>query len=176
MKKKITVACLTTLLMPHYYQYYGLLKKNSVAITTGSVVYSLRMNRLIKSHFKQFPFVLSLQWRHNNPMVSQITSLTIVYSAIYSGTDQSKHSELRVTGLCGGNSPVTGEFPAQRASNGENVSIWWRHHVVLRDWVWCKWCIQYQFSMCYSTQHVFAEKDLCVVIRLHLDHHKPTWN
>ena len=23
----------------------------------------------------------------------------------------------------------TGEFPAQRASNAENVSIWWRHHV-----------------------------------------------
>ena len=25
----------------------------------------------------------------------------------------------------------TGEFPAQRASNAENVSIWWRHHDVL---------------------------------------------
>ena len=24
--------------------------------------------------------------------------------------------------------PVTGEFPAQRDSNAENVSIWWRHH------------------------------------------------
>ena len=24
---------------------------------------------------------------------------------------------------------MTGEFPAQRASNAENVSIWWRHHV-----------------------------------------------
>ena len=29
------------------------------------------------------------------------------------------------------NSPETGEFPAQMASNAENVSIWWRHHVVL---------------------------------------------
>ena len=37
-------------------------------------------------------------------------------------------SKLRVTGLCEGNSPVTGEFPAQIASNAENVSIWWRHH------------------------------------------------
>ena len=27
---------------------------------------------------------------------------------------------LRVTDLCAGNSPVTGEFPAQRASNAEN--------------------------------------------------------
>ena len=39
-----------------------------------------------------------------------------------------KISKLRVTGLCEGNSPVTGKFPAQRASNAENVSIWWRHH------------------------------------------------
>ena len=35
-----------------------------------------------------------------------------------------------VTGLCEGNSPVTGEFPSQRASNAENVSIWWCHYVV----------------------------------------------
>ena len=39
-----------------------------------------------------------------------------------------KTSKLRVIGLCEGNSPVTGEFPAQRASNAENISIWWRHH------------------------------------------------
>ena len=39
-----------------------------------------------------------------------------------------KTSKLRITGLCAGNSPVTGEFPAQRASNAENVSISWRHH------------------------------------------------
>ena len=39
-----------------------------------------------------------------------------------------KASKLRVIGLCAGNSPLTGEFPAQMASNAENVSIWWRHH------------------------------------------------
>ena len=42
-----------------------------------------------------------------------------------------KTSKLRVTGLCEGNSPVTGEFRSQRASNAENASIWWRHHVAL---------------------------------------------
>ena len=31
-----------------------------------------------------------------------------------------------VTGLCARNSPV---IPAQMASNAENVSIWWHHHV-----------------------------------------------
>ena len=39
-----------------------------------------------------------------------------------------KTSKLRATGLCVGNSPVTAELSAQRASNAENVSIWWRHH------------------------------------------------
>ena len=34
-----------------------------------------------------------------------------------------KTSKLRVTGHCAGNSPGTGEFPAQMASNAENVSI-----------------------------------------------------
>ena len=58
-------------------------------------------------------------------VASQITSLTIVYSTFYSGTDQQKTSKLRVTGLC----EVTDEFPVQKASNTENVSIWWRHHV-----------------------------------------------
>ena len=62
----------------------------------------------------------------------QITSLVIVYSTVYWGADQRKKSKLRVTGLCAGNSPVTGEFPAQMASYAENVSIWWRHHVSFR--------------------------------------------
>ena len=34
-----------------------------------------------------------------------------------------KTSKQHVTGLCEGNSPVAGEFPAQRASNAENVSF-----------------------------------------------------
>ena len=61
---------------------------------------------------------------------SQITSLMIVYSKIYSVRSK-KTSKLRVTGLYVGNSLVTGKFPAQRASNAENGSIWWRHHQLL---------------------------------------------
>ena len=38
-----------------------------------------------------------------------------------------KISKLRVTDICVENSPVTSEFPPQRDSNAENVSIWWRH-------------------------------------------------
>ena len=63
-------------------------------------------------------------------MTSQITSTTIVYSTVYSGADKKKTSKPRVTGICEGNSPVTGEFPTQRASNAGNISIWWRHHIL----------------------------------------------
>ena len=61
-------------------------------------------------------------------MASQITSLTIVYSTVYSGADQRKHQSLASLALCAGISPVNGEFPEQMANNAENVSIWWRHH------------------------------------------------
>ena len=47
------------------------------------------------------------------------------------GRRSNKTSKLRVTGLCVGNSPGTGEFPAQMASNAENLSIAWRHHVTV---------------------------------------------
>ena len=39
-----------------------------------------------------------------------------------------KTSKLCVTGLCEGNSSVTGEFPTQMASNTETISIWWCQH------------------------------------------------
>ena len=59
-------------------------------------------------------------------MASQITSFKIVYSTVYSRRRSKKTPMLRVTGL---SEPVAGEFPAQRASNAENFSIWWRHDV-----------------------------------------------
>ena len=40
-----------------------------------------------------------------------------------------KTSKLCITGLCEGNSPVTSEFPSQRASNTGIASISWRHHL-----------------------------------------------
>ena len=61
-------------------------------------------------------------------MTSQITSLTIVYSTVYSDADQRKHQSPASLTFFAGNSPMTGEFPAQMASNAEIVSIWWRHH------------------------------------------------
>ena len=64
-------------------------------------------------------------------MASQITSHTFVYSTVYTGADQRKHQSSALLAICADNSPVTEELPAQKFSNAENVSIWWRHHVKL---------------------------------------------
>ena len=62
-------------------------------------------------------------------MVYQITSLAIFLLKHLFRRGSKRTSKLRVTGLCAGNSPVTGDFPTQIASNAENVSIWWRRHI-----------------------------------------------
>ena len=69
-----------------------------------------------------------LQWRHNgSDGVSNHQPHGCLLNRLFRRRSK-KTSKLRVTGLCVGNSPVTGEFPAQMASNVENISIWWRHH------------------------------------------------
>ena len=60
---------------------------------------------------------------------SHITSFSIVYSIVFRHRSK-KTTNLRVICLCEGNSLVTGEFLAQRASHTENVSIWWHHHAL----------------------------------------------
>ena len=73
---------------------------------------------------------LSLRWRHNGrDGVSNHQPHDCLLNGLFRRRSK-KASKLRVTGLCVGNSPGTGEFPAQMASNAENVSIWWRHHVL----------------------------------------------
>ena len=71
-------------------------------------------------------------------IASQITSLTIVYSTIYSDADQRKHQSSASLAFVW----VPGEFPAKMASNAENVAIWWRHHdieIVMLRWWWILW-------------------------------------
>ena len=74
---------------------------------------------------------MTLRWRHNGcDSVSNHQPHHCLLNRLFRRTSK-KTSKLRVTGLCAGNSPVTGEFPAHRASNPENVSIWWRHHGIV---------------------------------------------
>ena len=67
--------------------------------------------------------LLSLRWRHNGrDGVSNHQSHDCLLNRLFRRKSK-KTSKLRVTGLCAGNSPGTGEFPAQMASNTEKVSI-----------------------------------------------------
>ena len=74
------------------------------------------------------PLTFTLQWCHNeHDGISNHQPHDCLLNRLFRHRSK-KTSKLHVTGLCVRNSPVTGEFPAQRASNAENVIIWWRHH------------------------------------------------
>ena len=60
-------------------------------------------------------------------MASQITSVPIVYSTVCSGEDQRKHQSSTSLAFV---MWFTSEFPSQKASNTENVSISWRLHAI----------------------------------------------
>ena len=60
-----------------------------------------------------------LQWRHNgHDGASNHQPHHCLLRRLF-GHRSNKTSKLRVTGLCAGNSPGTGEFPTQRASDAE---------------------------------------------------------
>ena len=70
----------------------------------------------------------TLHWRHNGrDSVSHHHLYDCLLNRLFRRRSK-KTSKQRVTGLCVGNSPGTGEFSAQMASNARNISIWWRHH------------------------------------------------
>ena len=86
------------------------------------------------ANFKVPKGTCSLQWRHNGlDGISNHQPHQCLLSRLF-GRRSKKTSKFRVTGLCAGNSPETGEFPAQMASNAENDSSWWRHQY--RDQRW----------------------------------------
>ena len=85
-------------------------------------------------------------------MYFQITGHLTVYLATNAGPHQ-RNSKVRISGSCEGNSPVTGD-PAQRASNVEKTSIWWRHHTVYWD--------LNKVSVIPSMMMLFINTSLCV--------------
>ena len=93
--------------------------------------------------------LITLQWRHNeHNAVSNHQPYVCLLRRLFRRRSKKK-SKLRATGLCAGNSPVTGEFPAQMASNAENVSIWWRHHETL--------ITQDVWKLCVTSESSFPE-------------------
>ena len=127
---------------------------------------------LKKSYHNSSAFAVS-QWRHNgHDGVSNHQSHHCVRNRLFKRRLK-KTSKLHATGLCVGNSPVTGEFPIQMASNEENVSIWWRHHdkgCLFKHWGRNKWltlkpifsspliCMEILYQMLHLTS-TFIPKD-----------------
>ena len=87
----------------------------------------------LKTDFIDFCQISYIRWCHNGrDGVSNRQPHDCLLNRLFRRRSK-KTSKLCVTGLCAGNSPVPGEFPAQIASNAETVSISWRHH----DIRWC---------------------------------------
>ena len=57
-------------------------------------------------------------------MASQITSLPIVYSTVYSGTDQRKHQSSASLAFCEGNSPHKGPVTRKKFPFGDVIMHW----------------------------------------------------
>ena len=87
-------------------------------------------NKICRTYFQVYSILIlgdfmlldSIICHYSDVIMSALTSpiidASIVSSTVCSGADQRKHQS----------SAVAGGFPSQRASNLENVSIWWRHH------------------------------------------------
>ena len=91
--------------------------------TFGFTAVLFRLHAVVNTHL--------LQWRHkDHKSVSKHRHLDCFLNCLFRHRSK-KTSKLRVTGLCEGNLPVTDGFPPQRGSYAENVSIWWRHPVLI---------------------------------------------
>ena len=109
--------------------------------------------------------MMPLRWRHSgHDSVSNHQPHHCLLNRLFKRRSK-KTSKLRVTGLCARNSPGTGEFPAQMASNADNVSIWWRHHakillpsywLLIENWEWLP--SDHHFEHTYATLSFCANR------------------
>ena len=104
-----------------------------IDICLDMCVMGIRITEGIKTgysiHLMQLAAVrITLQWCHNElDGVSNHQPHVCSLKRLFRWRSKNT-SKFRVNGLCEANSPVTGEIPAQKASNAENVSICWRRH------------------------------------------------
>ena len=108
---------------------WGLLNPRSLNFSFAIILILHKQQCSLRGETMQHRRISSaLQWPHNgHDGVSNHQPHHYLLNRVFRRRSK-KTSKLRVTGLCAGNSPMTGEFPAQMARNAENVSIWWCHH------------------------------------------------
>ena len=113
-----------------YRNHFPFKSRHPKTANFNNLIRSLISSPVSIADSKWYPFN-SLRWRHNDHAgVSNHQPHGCLLNRLFRRKSKNT-SKLRVTGLCAGNSPGTGEFPAQMASCAENVSIWWRHHVYI---------------------------------------------
>ena len=94
---------------------------------------SLELHVMLLFHGHKTIVRPALQWRHNeHDCVSNHRRLEGLINRLLRRRSK-KTTKLRITGLCEGNSPGAGEFLSQGDSDAEDVSIWWRHQVLLKS-------------------------------------------
>ena len=126
-----------------------------ISVSVGQLGSTMLVDTVVCGLYISHP----LQWRHNGrDSVSNHQPRDCLLNRLFRRRSQ-KPSKLRVTGLCAGKSPGTGEFPEQMASDAENVSIWWRHHANMHVITLCYhllWLLQ-QFLVYWIIQfHYFV--------------------
>ena len=99
-------------------------------------------------------------------MVSQITGVSIVCWTVCSGSDQRKHQS-SASLVFVGEFTVDQYFPSQRASDVENVSIWWRHHVFR----FARLSSEYNYVLFYNSDNTLSS--LLATIMWCIICHKP---
>ena len=128
----------------HYHTFSLLSAKYPLYVIILKEKWPTRHYRMIRWRWLAYN---PLQWRHNEcDVVSNHQPHDCLLNCLFRRRSK-KTPKLRVTGLCAGNSPVTGESPAQMASNAENVSIWWRHHAI---WTQHQWSSYWDTSVSYN--------------------------
>ena len=129
--KQVINECLCQYLLSNTILTRNIYMNTVVLITVVTVIKCWLLINLLLLNIK-FSFICGEHPRrvrksHYNDVImgmkaSEITSLTIVYSTVYSGADQRKYQSSASLAF------VWGIHRGPGASNAENVSIWWRHH------------------------------------------------
>ena len=127
---KVMACCLTT---PSYYlnkcwiiisQVLWHFYLNAILLEISKDNIHLRWKSYISNHCQ-----ISLQWRHNGcDSTSNHRHLDWFTQPFLQAKIKENMKVLCHWSLWWEFTGVTDEFPAQTASNAENVSIWWRHH------------------------------------------------
>ena len=143
------------------------------------------MQRLHTDHNAMKPY--PLHWCHNEHNgISNHQPHNCLLNRVFRCRSK-KISKLRATGFCAGNSLLTSEFPAQRASNVENVSTWWCHHgqwsfvsiysditlytaIPLTHWGLKKWptFCEHNLQIIFLTENIFNQISLKFILRVQL--------